>query len=314
MKNLVFAVIFCCFSGVLFGGSPQGKMSVDEGVKAFQEKNYAKAKEIWTKVISDKQSDVISIQAATINLAKLYLLHENNYKKAIEMASKETIYMPQDVEAHRILVGAYLKLGDKMNALKFLERLERICPNQENMFGLACLYLQNGQIENYLVELCILGDIGLVEKALKEYPGKINSLDKNGMSPLAGAFAAENLELVKLLIQSGADIKGRSNDGLTLMHSAAKGNFPEGIKFLFRQGLSIKDTDKNGNMPIHHAAFFNQAKSAKALLECGSSPYDKGQDGHEAIEMAFTKKAKDVIDIFYSWAEATGQKLRVPQN
>ena len=62
------------------------------------------------------------------------------------------------------------------------------------------------------------------------------------------------LEVVKLLIEKGADFKSPDKDGKTPLHWAAYSGKLEVVKLLIEKGADFKSPDKDGKTPLHWAA------------------------------------------------------------
>ena len=60
----------------------------------------------------------------------------------------------------------------------------------------------------------------------------------------------EKVATAELLLNNGADINGKSADGQTVLHAAARTGFSEMIPFLLSKGADMEATDKDGNTPI----------------------------------------------------------------
>jgi ankyrin repeat protein len=58
----------------------------------------------------------------------------------------------------------------------------------------------------------------------------------NGWTPLLFAAESGNLELAKLLVERGADVNAKSDDGLTVLSYAYNSNNKELVKFLKEHG------------------------------------------------------------------------------
>ncbi len=90
-------------------------------------------------------------------------------------------------------------------------------------------------------------------------------------------FAArEDDELVKALIESGANIHTVSRNSLTPLHIAAMLDNLRTVKILLDAGASIESEDKNGLTPLHHARGTRSFGSLQILLESGANIRRKG--------------------------------------
>lgn len=81
------------------------------------------------------------------------------------------------------------------------------------------------------------------------------------------------LEIVKLLLDSKADIKARNDDGLTASHVACMMNESEIISLLIRNGADISVEDDDGLTPFSYIdpEEYNYEISVKSVKEFGIS-------------------------------------------
>lgn len=90
-----------------------------------------------------------------------------------------------------------------------------------------------------LMDACEVKHITVV-KTLMCFKCNINSKDLNGKFPLLLACAEEgSLELIKMLVGAGADVKMASTDGRTALHEAAMKSELAVVKFFVEQGVDI---------------------------------------------------------------------------
>jgi len=75
-----------------------------------------------------------------------------------------------------------------------------------------------------------------------------------------------HLEMIRLLIQSGAGRHIRQANGWAPIHSAAVGDRVEAIRELLRQGADIDARSRDGNAAIHIAAKFGSYTTVSFLV------------------------------------------------
>ena len=108
---------------------------------------------------------------------------------------------------------------------------------------------------------------------------EVNARDNEGNTPL---HVAKNEKIAKLLLDSGIKINAKNNHGLTplfsLLDLLSRGwvQSPQVIKFLIEKGADIKATDKSGNTLLHAS---NQAEVTKLLIEKGLDVNAKNNAG-----------------------------------
>ena len=165
----------------------------------------------------------------------------------------------------------------------------------KNKFGATPLHLSDGPD---------------VIKCLIDYGAEINVLSKVGTTPLHIAVVAGQIEIAKLLLDSGADIdyalcldeKSGTEIGHPL-HYAVENNDNEMSKFLIDYGadLNIRCPYNEESLPplIHFAIELGNEEIVKHLIESGRINLDKvtNEENLTPSEMASRKKNYKIMKI-----------------
>lgn len=111
-------------------------------------------------------------------------------------------------------------------------------------------------------------------KLLVQKGAECNSRDRHGYLQLHFALMNRCLNLVKFLLEHGADITAidipdRKCTKRTALHWAASNPHVNVIEFLMNQGFDIKCTDRYGRSLLYHAAAYNNSKVCELLLKHG---------------------------------------------
>ena len=82
-------------------------------------------------------------------------------------------------------------------------------------------------------------------------------------------YYSENPEIIKELINAGANVHARDSDGWTPLHSAtSKNNNAYIIKELINAGADVNAKSKSDKMPLHTAAVYNKStENIKELIK-----------------------------------------------
>ena len=118
-----------------------------------------------------------------------------------------------------------------------------------------------------------------------------NGHDHSGLTPLVcalmqGSAGSEEAraKIVKLLLDHKADINA---DGSAALYTAIVFDSLEIVRTLIENGANINAVDKDGLTPLMCAARNSKVEAATLLLEKGASPDAKAANGNNAWAIAF---------------------------
>ena len=114
----------------------------------------------------------------------------------------------------------------------------------------------------------------------------INAKDDEGATSLHFAALANARETAEVLLQNGADIDTRAKDGLTPLHAAALANARETAEVLLQNGADINAKNEDGITPLHFAAGANAWETAEVLLQNEADINAKNEDGITPLHFA----------------------------
>jgi ankyrin repeat protein len=112
-----------------------------------------------------------------------------------------------------------------------------------------------------------------VVKLLLDKGADINAVSKNRLTatPLQGAAAMRNVDLARLLIGRGANVNCRGEEGTSPLHEAAGNGDIELAKLLLAGGADVKAKDDKAKTPLAIAMEYKQPEIAKLLREHGAT-------------------------------------------
>lgn len=165
-------------------------------------------------------------------------------------------------------------------------------------------------------------DARLVQ-ALVDHGVVVNpSEESSGIAPLVEAAntRGDNAEIVKILLDAGADVRARSGHlGLAAPHGISLFNAEEMIPLLKKAHADFNAQDRNGRTPMH--VFLNKIAANRlgpvdeaqelqiigvlaAMIEAGANPQIADRDGRRPYEYAYSFSFGRVVD----YLEAAGER------
>jgi ankyrin repeat protein len=122
------------------------------------------------------------------------------------------------------------------------------------------------------------GDMNKVRQLIEADTSLLESKDKDGKTPLniacfmiRNGFAREP-EIAKFLINRGANVNSKSNDGFTPLYGACTGSGPDFdlVKQLIAKGADVNAKNNDGASALFEAATSRNLEVTRFLIEHGA--------------------------------------------
>lgn len=150
-----------------------------------------------------------------------------------------------------------------------------------------------------LQEVVRSGDLALVKEKVD---GGADINDKgNGYftsTPLIDASHLAKLEIVKYLVEKGANINAKGIYGQTALHLAVSSGEIEKVKYLIEKGANINAKDKYGQNVLHSTSTHSEVNIIKYLLAKGMDVDAKDSSGQTTLHKAALHGNINVIQFF----------------
>jgi len=133
-------------------------------------------------------------------------------------------------------------------------------------------------------------------------PDVVRLLLSRGAQPdaeaLSEAVTFDHPDIVKALIDAGADANVTESSGINLLHWAAITNRPAMIPLLAKAGVPIDAIDDAGYTPLMYAATVDvgETETLKALLAAGASRSVRNARGRTPIQQARFYHHTTIVD------------------
>jgi len=133
-----------------------------------------------------------------------------------------------------------------------------------------------------------------VVKLLIDNGADVNAANDRGVTPLHRAIACDGA-MAKLLIERGAKVEAADERGRTPLHWAAVDGTPEAMTALVDAGSPIALPEHEGRAPLHAAAVAGNESAVKALIARGASADVADRLGKTPLHLAARNGSDGVV-------------------
>jgi ankyrin repeat protein len=114
-------------------------------------------------------------------------------------------------------------------------------------------------------------------------------------TPLHLASESGNVDVVRMLIERGADPTAQSKDGWTVLHHALGSGNVDVVRMLIEHGADPTAQSKDGWTVLHHASGSGNVDVVRMLIERGADPTAQSKDGQTVLHRASLSGDVDVV-------------------
>ncbi|XP_072381674.1 uncharacterized protein [Diabrotica undecimpunctata] len=125
-----------------------------------------------------------------------------------------------------------------------------------------------------------------VVKVLLEAGANSDQADVDGWTPLRAAAWGGHTEVVELLVKHGCVLDSVDAENRTALRAAAWSGHEEIVKILLQNGASVNLTDHEGRTALIAAAYMGHAEIVEHLLNFGADINHADADGRTALSVA----------------------------
>jgi ankyrin repeat protein len=152
-------------------------------------------------------------------------------------------------------------------------------------------------VQPNIFEAVATGCIKLVRELLKQQPELVHAYSPDGWTALHLNF--NNLQMAKLLIDSGADLNLNSKNKLdaTPLQGAAANNWVELGKLYLSRGANVNCRSEGGGTPLHEAAANGFLEFARLLIDNGADVNQRDDGGKTPLTNALEYKKPDILQL-----------------
>jgi ankyrin repeat protein len=124
----------------------------------------------------------------------------------------------------------------------------------------------------------------------------VNELDANGDAPLVMAAYKGHTDILRLLLEAGADLTAVDPDmKATALHAAAYAGRTEAAKLLIEHGIDIdRQGPRNGYTALHDAIWQDNVETARVLIAAGANLELVSHTGEAPLQFAKARNRKEI--------------------
>jgi ankyrin repeat protein/L-ascorbate metabolism protein UlaG (beta-lactamase superfamily) len=176
-----------------------------------------------------------------------------------------------------------------------MKKLIHICA-----FILALIGISRIASAGEIHEAVRAGDLVKVKAIVAKDPKVVNEKDPRGRTPLHFACGAGNIEIVKFLVASGADVKTTDQNGYTPLIWAVSAGQADAARALIAAGADPNAQSGPAANALEAAFYGRHPEAVGALLEGGLKVETRGEAGRTLLHRAASAGFQSLVDYLLS--------------
>lgn len=153
-----------------------------------------------------------------------------------------------------------------------------------------------------IFEASALGRVDRIRQLLRQDPALVSAFAQDGFYPVGLAAFFGHLEAVNLLIAAGADIHAAAKNPFKVqaIHAAVASKNLDIVRAVLDAGADPNAAQQQGFRPMHESGSSGNRALAELLMQHGADPTVKNDDGKSTIDFAREKGHTE----FATWLES----------
>jgi|GEM_PF-6806101 len=154
------------------------------------------------------------------------------------------------------------------------------------------------------LSLAVYKGHGEVVKELINAGADVNIKDDHSVSPLCKAIESGYTEIVEILINAGADVNIKDSKNLSPLHFAAEKGYTKIVQSLINAGANVNVKDNNAVSPLFFAIQGGHINVIKDLIESGVRLNEKNNLGDSALHIAVINEHLEIVQILIKYGSS----------
>jgi ankyrin repeat protein/L-ascorbate metabolism protein UlaG (beta-lactamase superfamily) len=143
------------------------------------------------------------------------------------------------------------------------------------------------------------GDLATVRALLEADPELLELENENEKTPLHFAAEGGSVEVIRFLLDRGADVNAPNVANETPLHYATGWCHLEAVRLLLERKADVSIATNEGDTPLHYLRFVGLREVAELLLENGADINARNNEGETFLGMAVNAGRPQLIDLAF---------------
>lgn len=271
----------------------QSEEEIANNIRNFEEKDMIE-RGVKTEqfILEDMTKDI-----TTIDGKKLYTLSYTIKERKEPVYAKAVLYLyfPRDFKQRHIIYrflihASYEKLSKTKPELTIIHPVI----NSLQITNPALAYQVS--INALMIRAAATGNTHTVKDLINK-GADVNAKEENGFTPLMLSSWHGHIDIVQHLIAKGAHVNAKTNEGLTALLSALEQGHYDIAKILIASGADVNVKGMDDRTPLMGESYRGNYDIVKLLLDSGADVNAKDKDGLTALMWAVSSGHTEVVSL-----------------
>jgi len=140
-------------------------------------------------------------------------------------------------------------------------------------------------------------DLAKVRALVEADSQLVHAKDTDGRTGLHWACRGVHFEMLKYLVEKGAEVNAQDHDGTAPLHSLASRTHDQGIALLIARKADVNIKDAEGNTPLMYAAQSGSLAAVRQLMDHGAAAASKSHFGYTPLLRAILSNSVEIAEL-----------------
>jgi ankyrin repeat protein len=140
-------------------------------------------------------------------------------------------------------------------------------------------------------------DLAKVKSLIEPNSQLVHAKDTDGRRPLHWACEGVHFEVLKFLVEKGADVNAQDKDGIAPLHTLTSRGHAEGIALLIANKAKVNIKNASGETPLHYAAQSGRFAIVQQLIDHGAVATSISHSGYTPLLEAINANSLEITEL-----------------